>query len=282
MDVSFWRCGEYRLSLASPSVMGIVNVTPDSFSDGGLHGSAADAVAHGAALVAQGASIVDVGGESTRPGASPVTPAEEIARVLPVIERLSSGLDVPVSIDTRHAEVARACLVAGASIINDVTGFSSDEMVEVAAGSSAGVVVMHMRGEPSTMQQEPRYDDVVGEVHAFLLERAEVLERAGVARERICIDPGIGFGKTLEHNLTLLRAMPILASSGYPVCAGVSRKRFIGEVTGVAEPSERLGGSIAAALWSALHGAAVVRVHDVAETVQALHVMLAIEQGVQG
>jgi dihydropteroate synthase len=179
---------------------------------------------------------------------------------------------VPVSIDTRHAEVARACVEAGASIINDVSGFRDRAMVEVAAGCDAGVVVMHMLGEPGTMQANPRYDDVVREVGGYLLAQATVLEAAGVARDRIAIDPGFGFGKTLVHNLELLRRLPELVELGFPVLVGLSRKRFLGEITGVAEPSERLGGSIAAALWAVSHGAAVVRAHDVGATVQALAV----------
>lgn len=270
-----WRCGRFSLALDRPLVMGIVNVTPDSFSDGGEHADAARAVAHAERLVAEGADLLDIGGESTRPGSDPVPVAEELARVLPVVRALADG-PVPVSVDTRHADVARACLEAGASIVNDVTGFRDPAMRSAVTGSACGLVVMHMRGEPKTMQDDPRYDDVVGEVEAFLLGQAALLEDAGVARERIAIDPGIGFGKTLEHNLALLRALPRLAGHGYPVLVGASRKRFIGMLAGVDEPRERLGGSIAAAVLAVERGAAIVRVHDVAQTVQALAVARAI------
>jgi dihydropteroate synthase len=270
-----WRCGRFELSLESPLVMGILNVTPDSFSDGGKHEDPAAAVAWGERLIAEGASILDIGGESTRPGSIALLPSGELARVRPVVRRFADG-DVPVSIDTRNPEVARACIEAGASIINDVSGFRSREMVAVAAGCEAGVVIMHMLGEPGTMQANPTYDDVVREVGGYLLAQAAVLEAAGVAHDRIAIDPGIGFGKTLEHNLALVRALPRLAELGYPVLLGASRKRFLGELTGVDEPSERLGGSVAAAVWGASHGAAVVRVHDVGATVQALAIMAAL------
>lgn len=275
-NARIWRCGAYELLLARPLVMGIVNVTPDSFSDGGDHDDPAAAVAHGQKLVADGASLLDVGGESTRPGSEPVPVAEELSRVRPVVKRLALE-GVPVSIDTRHAEVARACIDAGASVLNDVTGFTDPAMVEMAARSNCGVVVMHMLGEPKSMQDDPHYDDVVVEVGGFLLAQAATLEAAGVARERIVIDPGIGFGKTLEHNLALLRGIPELAERGYPVLIGASRKRFIGDLTGCAEPRQRLGGSVAAALAATRAGAAVVRVHDVAATVQALAVTAAID-----
>ncbi len=270
-----WRCGSFELSLARPLVMGILNVTPDSFSDGGQHDDPTSAVIWGERLIAEGASILDIGGESTRPGAEPLSGQAELARVRPVVGRFA-GDPVPVSIDTRHAEVAKACVDAGASIINDVSGFRDRGMVDVAAGSDAGVVVMHMLGEPGTMQINPRYDDVVREVGGYLLAQATVLEAAGVARDRIAIDPGLGFGKTLEHNLELLRRLPEIVELGYPVVVGVSRKRFLGDITGVAEPSERLGGSIAAALWAVERGAAVVRMHDVGATAHAIAVRQAI------
>jgi len=267
-----WSCGASRVDLSLPVVMGIVNATPDSFSDGGLHEDPVSAVACGLRLAAQGAAIIDVGGESTRPGAAEISSAEELARVRPVITRLAKGLDIPISVDTRHADVARACVESGASIINDVSGFSDPAMVEAALSCDAGLVVMHMLGEPGTMQLEPVYDDVVAEVRDYLVDRALSLESAGVARERIAIDPGIGFGKTLEHNLALLRALPELAAFGYPVLVGVSRKRFIGTLTGEEDPARRLGGSVAAAAWAVEHGASIVRVHDVLETVQAVAV----------
>ncbi|MDI6712364.1 MAG: dihydropteroate synthase [Anaerosomatales bacterium] len=271
-----WRCGRYALALERTLVMGIVNVTPDSFSDGGDHATAEAAVEHGLRLVEEGADILDVGGESTRPGSEEVPPEVEAARVLPVIERLAREAGAPISVDTRHAEVARAALDAGASIVNDVSGFRDPAMVEVAAASDAGLVVMHMLGEPKTMQADPRYGDVVAEVSAFLAERAEALKAAGVEADRICIDPGIGFGKTLEHNLALLRALPQLGELGYPVLVGASRKRMIGDITGETEPKRRLGGGVAVAVWAAAHGAAIVRVHEVRETRQAVAVWAAL------
>lgn len=270
-----WRCGRYRLLLARTLVMGIVNVTPDSFSDGGDFGRTDLAIAHGKELLAQGAHILDVGGESTRPGSDSVTADAETARVLPVISGLA-GLGIPVSIDTRNAPTARACVDAGASIINDVSGFRDPSMVEVAASCDAGLVVMHMLGEPKTMQAEPHYDDVVGEVAGYLLAQAAMLERAGVARDRIALDPGIGFGKTTEHNLQLLRGIPALALLGYPLLIGASRKRFIGEITGIESPKERVAASAFVAQQSAVRGATIVRVHDVAATVQVMRLAEAL------
>ncbi len=249
--------------------MGVLNVTSDSFSDGGNFDDPAAAVAHGERLIAEGAAILDIGGESTRPGAEPVPVPAELSHVRPLILRFANE-KVPVSVDTRHAEVAAACVEAGASIINDVSGFRDRAMIDVAARCDAGLVVMHMLGEPKTMQDAPHYDDVVREVGGFLMAQAATLEAAGVARERIAIDPGIGFGKTVEHNIELLRRLPELVALGYPVVVGASRKRFIGAITAVEEPAERLGGSVAAALFAVEHGAHVVRVHDVAATVQAL------------
>jgi len=274
-QTAMWQCGRFSIALDAPLVMGILNVTPDSFSDGGLHEDPASAVAWGEQLIADGAAILDVGGESTRPGAEPLAGPAELARVRPVIRRFASE-STPVSIDTRHADVALAAVEAGASIINDVSGFRDRMMVEVAAGCDAGVVVMHMLGEPGTMQKNPHYDDVVREVGGYLVAQATMLEAAGVARDRIAIDPGIGFGKTVEHNLEILRRLPELAALGYPLVVGVSRKRFVGVLTGVEEPQERLAGSIAAACWAAEHGAHVLRVHDVAPTVQALAVTAAV------
>ena len=271
----YWRCGAFELALDQPLIMGVLNVTPDSFSDGGRFDDPVAAVTHGEQLIAEGAAILDVGGESTRPGASEVPAAAEIARVRPVVLRFAHE-PVPVSVDTRHAEVAIACIEAGASIINDVSGFSDRAMIDVAAGCDAGVVVMHMRGEPKTMQGEPRYDDVVREVGGYLVAQATTLEAAGVERSRIALDPGIGFGKTLEHNLELLRHLPELAALGFPLVVGVSRKRFIGTITGVEEPASRLSGSLAAACWAVSHGADVVRVHDVASTCEAVAVTAAI------
>jgi len=273
-----WRCGRFTLPLGRVHVMGILNVTPDSFSDGGSHLSVDAALEGARRLRAEGAGIIDIGGESTRPGSDAVSVEEELERVVPVVRALVMELDVPVSVDTRRAEVAAESVAAGASIINDVSGFRDPAMVEVAATTDAGLVVMHMLGEPKTMQREPHYDDVVAEVCAYLAEQARMLERAGVAPERIALDPGLGFGKTTAHNLELLRGLETLVALGYPVLIGASRKRFIGEVTGVDVPAERVQGSVAVASWSALLGADVVRVHDVAPTREALAMIAAIAE----
>lgn len=273
-----WRCGPRELVLDRALVMGIVNVTPDSFSDGGRWLDPLAAVEQGRALALAGADIIDVGGESTRPGSDEVPVAEELGRVVPVVGALVNGLDIPVSIDTRHPAVAEACLREGASIVNDVSGFRDPAMVAVVTVSDAGVVAMHMLGEPKTMQSEPVYDDVAAEVSAYLAGQATMLEHAGIARERIALDPGIGFGKTTAHNLALLRRLPQLAELGYPVLVGASRKRFIGEITGEVRPDRRLAGSVAVAVWAAMHGASIVRVHDVVETVQALRTITAIRE----
>ena len=263
---------------ARPLVMGVVNVTPDSFSDGGRHCGPAAAVSHALRLVDSGAQILDIGGESTRPGAPPVEEAEELRRVLPVIETLSRQTAVPISVDTMKPAVARAAVSAGAAIWNDVTALShAPESAAVAAELGCRVVLMHMRGEPRTMQDAPAYADVVGEVEAYLLAQAEAAIAAGVRRERILLDPGLGFGKTAAHNLTLMRALPRLAAHGIPVLVGASRKRTIQAIDPTAtDPADRLGGSLAFALWAARCGAAVVRVHDVRETAQALAVWSAL------
>jgi dihydropteroate synthase len=261
-----------------PQVMGIVNVTPDSFSDGGRLGSVEAAVAHGLALVEQGADILDIGGESTRPGAGPVDAAEEIARTIPVIEGLRGHWAGQISIDTMKPEVARAAVTAGATIWNDVTalGFAPDSLT-TAAELGCDVVLMHMRGEPQSMQADPRYDDVVAEVCAELTARAEAAMAAGLARERIWLDPGIGFGKTLAHNLTLTAHLNRLVEVGFPVLFGASRKRMIAGVDPTAtDTGDRIGGSIALALAAAGHGARMIRVHDVRETVQALRLQAAL------
>jgi dihydropteroate synthase len=242
--------------------MGVLNVTPDSFSDGGRYLDPELAVAHGLALVAEGADVVDVGGESTRPGAGPVDEAEERRRVVPVIEALAPS--VRVSVDTRSAAVAEAAVAAGATLVNDV----SASLWPAAAEVGAGWVAMHMRGEPVTMQEAPRYDDVVAEVGAFLQERAAQARAAGV--EEVWIDPGIGFGKTLEHNLALLRSLDRLVAGGVPVVVGASRKGSLGQLTGGAPVDDRLEASVATAVWAVEQGAAMVRVHDVAPTVRAL------------
>ncbi|MFA5844993.1 MAG: dihydropteroate synthase [Coriobacteriia bacterium] len=278
-----WRCGEHRFPRRPPFVIGILNVTPDSFSDGGRFVAsdgtvdAVSAVAAGLALAADGASIVDVGGESTRPGAEEVPVETELARVLPVVRELAAA-GVAVSIDTRRAPVAEACVKAGASVINDISGFRDPEMVRVAVRCKAGVVVMHMLSEPATMQDDPRYDDVTSEVAKYLLGRVEVLESEGVAPYRVAIDPGLGFGKTAEHNLELLRRLPRLVGIGLPIIVGASRKRFVGAVLG-GEATERLEGSLAVAAYAVSRGASAVRVHDVSATVKVVRMVDAIEHG---
>jgi dihydropteroate synthase len=277
MAVGAWSCGRFEFAATRGSfVMGILNVTPDSFSDGGSYADSDAAIAAGMRMLEDGAAIVDVGGESTRPGSDPVSAEEELARVLPAVRALAEA-GACVSIDTRHAAVAAKALTAGASILNDVSGFTDPEMVRTAVGSDAGLIVMHMLGEPKTMQAAPEYDDVVAEVSGFLSARARELVEAGVAPDRIAVDPGIGFGKTTAHNLELLRHLGELGR--WPVVVGVSRKRFIGEITGVAEPRDRLAGSLAAALFASERGALVVRVHDVAATVHALAVFDAVDGG---
>ena len=253
--------------------MGIVNVTPDSFSDGGLHLEASRAIAHGMRLRDEGADIIDVGGESTRPGAHGVSPQDELARVIPVVAGLARE-GIAVSVDTMKPEVMRAALDAGACLVNDVNAFRAPGAREALVASGASACVMHMRGTPLTMQSAPQYDDVVAEVSSFLAARAAALEAAGVARARIAIDPGFGFGKTLEQNLALLRALGRIAALGYPVLAGLSRKRMIGDITG-RDVAHRLGGSVAAALLAVQNGASLVRVHDVKETVDAIRFWLA-------
>lgn len=259
--------------------MGVVNVTPDSFSDGGRFLGEEAAVSHARALIAAGADMLDVGGESTRPGAGPVPEAEEIARVVPVIQAIRAESDVAISIDTMKPAVARAAVAAGATMWNDITALGfSPEAPAVAAGLGCQVALMHMQGDPRTMQADPRYEDVVGEVCGFLQARAVAAMAAGVARERIWLDPGVGFGKRPEHNLELLRGLDQLVALGFPVLLGVSRKRFIRSIDETAvEATDRLGGSLAAALWGAKAGVAAVRVHDVRETAQALKVWEAIE-----
>lgn len=254
--------------------MGVVNVTPDSFSDGGAFLDPRAAIARVERVVDEGAAIVDIGGESTRPGAAPVPVAEELRRVMPVIER---ALQLPaiVSIDTSRPEVIRTALAAGVHMVNDVRALTFPGALEAAADSTAAVCVMHMQGGPADMQDNPRYDDVVREVAAFLAARVLACERAGIARERIAIDPGIGFGKTVAHNLELLRNLATLAATGLPVLAGLSRKRMIGELTG-RPVDRRLAGSVALATIAALRGASIVRAHDVAETVDALRVVAAL------
>ncbi len=258
--------------------MGIVNVTPDSFSDGGRFLDPAAALDQARRLVEAGADILDIGGESTRPGATPVSAAEEIARVVPLIAAIRANSDVAISIDTMKPAVARAAVAAGATIWNDVAALRfAPDAPEVAAELGCEVVLMHMLGQPGTMQDDPRYEDVVAEVEAFLLARALTAMAAGVAREKIWLDPGIGFGKTPAHNLALLAALPRFVALGYPILLGASRKRFIAVIDPLAaDPATRLGGSLAAHLHAAAAGVAAVRVHDVRETAQALSVWSAI------
>jgi len=259
-------------------VMGILNVTPDSFSDGGRFLDAGKAVARGEAMIAEGAELIDVGGESTRPGAAPVDEAEELRRVIPVVKALASRTGAVISIDTRKAGVARAALDAGACIVNDIEAHRTDpELWMAMAAAGAGYVVMHMQGSPQTMQADPRYEDVVEEVTGFLRERLQRLEACGVRPGQVLLDPGIGFGKTLDHNLALIRGLPVISRLGRPILFGASRKSFIGRLFG-AEPDHRLGASLACALWAAGSGAGVFRVHDVAETVQALRMREILNQ----
>lgn len=264
--------------MSRPRVMGIVNVTPDSFSDGGRLADVVAAVSHGLRLVEQGANLLDIGGESTRPGADPVSVAEEIARVVPVIEGLRARWDGPISIDTMKPAVARAAVAAGATMWNDVTAlrFAPDSPT-VAAELGCDLVLMHMRGEPRTMQADPRYGDVVTEVADWLAGRAAEAMAAGVARDRIWLDPGLGFGKTAAHNLALTARLDRLVTNGFPILYGASRKRTIQTIDPTAtDPGDRLGGSLALALEAARGGAAILRVHDVRETVQALAVQAAV------
>ena len=269
-------CAGRVLKLDRARVLGIVNVTPDSFSDGGEHDTLDAAVAQGLRLVAEGADALDVGGESTRPGADAVPLEEELRRVIPVIERLARESVVPISIDTSKPEVMRAAVAAGAGMINDVQALRRDGALETAASLGVPVVLMHMQGEPRSMQAAPQYEDVVAEVHRFLAERIFAAEMAGIAKKNIVIDPGFGFGKTAEHNLALLAQLQRFAELGVPLLAGLSRKKTIGELTGRADPQDRVHGSVAAALVAAQRGAMLLRVHDVAATVDALKVWNAV------
>ncbi len=273
-----WRFGSHDLDLTDRGlIMGIVNVTPDSFSDGGRYLDTGRAVEHALELIAEGADILDIGGESTRPGAEPVEEAEELRRVLPVIRAVRSQTQTLISIDTMKATVARAALDAGADIINDVTGLRGDAaMLRVAAASSAGIVVMHMTGTPQTMQANPHYDDVVTEVRSWFENRLQLLEKEGVAPERVVLDPGFGFGKTLEHNLTLMRELTQLSVSDRPLLVGVSRKSMIAKVLNSPAMEDRFWPTIALSAYAREHGARIVRVHDVKPNREALRMMEAI------
>ena len=272
-----FRCGVHAFELSRPLVMGVLNVTPDSFSDGGRFLDREKALAHARRMHDDGADLIDVGGESTRPGSKPVEDASELDRVIPIIEALARD-GVAVAVDTRKPAVMRAAIAAGASMVNDIAALTASGAIEACAAGATGVCLMHMRGEPATMQHAPAYDNVVIEVREFLVARAAACEAAGIASERIAIDPGFGFGKTRAHNLSLLRSLGDLAATGYPVLVGLSRKKSLGDITGRAV-DERLAASLAAALAAVARGAAIVRVHDVRETVDALRVWKAIEHG---
>lgn len=268
-------CNGKSLDLTHPQVMGVLNVTPDSFSDGGDFFSLDKAVARALQMEAEGAAIIDIGGESTRPGAAPVTLEDEIRRVVPVIEALTSRLKVPISIDTRKPGVMRAAIQAGAGFINDINALREPGALEVAAGFAVPVCLMHMQGEPRTMQEDPRYENVVGEVADFLQRRITACEQAGVGRERLLLDPGFGFGKTVAHNLYLLERLNVLTRLGLPLVVGLSRKSMIARLLGL-EPGERLPASIALAVLAVERGARLVRSHDVAATWQALQMAVAL------
>ena len=269
-------CAGRPLRLDRPRVVGVLNLTPDSFSDGGIHGGADDAVAHGLRMAEEGADMLDVGGESTRPGADEVSVKEELRRVLPVIEQLVARTTLPISIDTSKPQVMRAAVAAGAGMINDVYALRRDGAMDAAVELGVPVCLMHMLGEPRSMQDNPEYGDVVGEVHRFLTDRLFACELAGIDRRKVLVDPGFGFGKTLEHNLSLLCALERFASLGAGVYVGLSRKHMIGMLTGRVTPADRAAGSAAAALVAVQRGARMVRVHDVLPTVDALAVWQAV------
>ncbi|WP_448508956.1 dihydropteroate synthase [Immundisolibacter sp.] len=269
-------CAGKRLDLTGPAVMGVLNVTPDSFSGDGVLPDFAAACEQALAMQAAGAAVIDIGGESTRPGAARVSVDEEMRRVLPVIERLAGQLTIPISIDTRQPRVMRAAVAAGAGLINDVAALREPGALDAVAALGVPVVLMHMQGEPGSMQKAPHYDDVVEEVAAFLAARVATCEAAGIPRRHLLLDPGFGFGKTATHNISLLRGLPRLAQLGLPLLAGLSRKSLIGAITG-APVEKRLGGSIALALLAAQRGARLLRVHDVEQTVQALAMLAAVQ-----
>jgi len=274
-------CGRYRLSLERPLVMGVLNVTPDSFADGGSYLDLRDATDRVRQMLGEGADIVDIGGESTRPGAAPTSEAEELQRVIPLLEKIRLACDargVPISVDTRKPAVMRAAIAAGASMINDINALRATGAMDAVSTSGVAVCLMHMQGEPATMQQSATYDDVVADVTAFLAERAAACVAAGIGGDRIVLDPGFGFGKTVDHNLVLLRRLAEIAALGYPLLAGLSRKSTIGVLTG-RDVDDRMAGSVAAALAAVARGASIVRVHDVRETADALKVWRAVEVG---
>jgi dihydropteroate synthase len=272
------RCGRFTFELTRPLVMGILNVTPDSFSDGGRYVERECALAHARQMRDDGADLVDIGGESSRPGASPVAESEELGRVMPLVEALAAE-GIALAVDTRKPAVMRAAAAAGAAMINDIEALTAPGAIEACARGEVGVCLMHMQREPRTMQAAPVYADVVADVRAFLVARADACVAAGIARDRIAIDPGFGFGKTLAHNLELLRSIGAFAATGFPVVAGLSRKSSLGVITGRGT-DERMPASLAAALAAVARGAAIVRVHDVRETVDALKVWRAVEGGI--
>lgn len=269
--------GQRSLDLSSPKIMGILNVTPDSFSDGGKYQSLDAALAQAEKMVQQGASIIDVGGESTRPGADPVSLDEELQRTVPVVEALAQRLDVMISVDTSTPEVMRECVAVGAHMWNDIRALQRPQAVETAAQLGVAVCLMHMQGDPKTMQIQPHYEDVCKEVTDFLLDRAKVCEAAGISSDKIILDPGFGFGKSVDENYQLLQHLDQLCQHGYAVLSALSRKSMIGLVTGQTNPAQRIVGSVAGAVCSFMKGAALVRVHDVAETAQALAVFNAMQ-----
>ncbi len=268
-------CGKYQLQLSRPQVMGIVNVTPDSFSDGGKYTSTQVAVSHALTLIAEGADILDIGGESTRPGAAPVPLDEELSRVIPVIEALKGVSTVPLSIDTYKPEVMRQAIAAGADMVNDVRALQEPGALDVVVNTNVGICLMHMQGNPQTMQMAPHYEDVVVDVEQFLADRLQACISHGIAKNRIILDPGFGFGKTREHNIRLIQQLEKLHSIGQPLLVGLSRKSVLGAIAG-GDENQRLYASIAASVISAMKGAKIVRVHDVKATVDALKVVTAI------
>lgn len=272
----FFYCGKYVLDLRYPLVMGIVNVTPDSFSDGGKYVSTDQAVEHAMHLIAEGADILDIGGESTRPGATPVSLQEELDRVLPVIEKLSRVSDVPLSIDTYKPEVMRAAILAGVDIVNDIRALQEPGALEIVAQSNVGVCLMHMQGHPQTMQINPQYNDVVLEVKSFLSVRMAAAEKAGIEKNRIVLDPGFGFGKRTLHNIALLKDLQSLTELGRPLLVGLSRKSVLGQIMGADSAYERQYASLSASVIAVMNGARIVRVHDVKATADALKVVSAV------
>lgn len=269
------HCGQFTLDLTSPRVMGILNVTPDSFSDGGHYSQTDIAVTQAYKFIEEGADIIDIGGESTRPNAEPVSLQEELDRVIPVIESLASKIDIPISIDTYKPAVMHAAIAAGASIVNDVKALQEAGAIEAVANADVAVCLMHMQGEPRNMQDDPHYDDVVKDVVTFLLDRVAICEQAGIQKNRLLIDPGFGFGKTRTHNITLIQQLNTLVNTGYPVLVGLSRKSVLGQIIGN-DIDARLYVSVSAAVVSAINGAKILRVHDVKATVEALKVVTAI------